>query len=246
MIRFLSLLGFVAGGILIGTVFGFAAAVVINPEASQGFVLCGGIFGGIAGFVLGKFCLFLLRVVFKIILGTTIGWVLGWLISLIWTGAPATLPLWCAAGGALYFLFRHRGQSSNQKLASSTGVRSSGFAAATGSDNNSRIRQGDSTYGTVILTIDGDQVRRGDSTYGDVIMCFDGNKVRRGDSAYGTIIVTVDGQKVRRGDSFDGTVIATLDGQKVRQGDSSYGTVIATTEGGYMSGAAAAAFLLLS
>lgn len=51
--------------------------------------------------------------------------------------------------------------------------------------------------------------------------------------------------RVRRGDSSYGPVIATVTGNTVREGDSSYGRVIATVEGGEMSGAAAAAFMLL-
>ena len=50
---------------------------------------------------------------------------------------------------------------------------------------------------------------------------------------------------MRRGDSSYGPVIATVNGNTVREGDSSYGRVIATVEGGEMSGAAAAAFMLM-
>ena len=51
--------------------------------------------------------------------------------------------------------------------------------------------------------------------------------------------------KVRQGEYSSGKVIATVDGNKVRQGEYSSGKIIATVEGGRMSGAAAAAFLLL-
>ena len=120
-------------------------------------------------------------------------------------------------------------------------MRSSGSSGGSG---GVRVREGDSSYGRILLTIDGDRVRRGDSSYGDILMRFDGNKIRQGDSSYGRVVANVDGNKIRQGDSTYGNVIATIDGNKVRQGDSSYGTVIATTEGGRMSAAAGAVYLL--
>lgn len=109
-----------------------------------------------------------------------------------------------------------------------------------------RIRMGDNSYGKVVLTVVGSKVRTGDSSYSSTIFTLDGNKVREGESSYGPVLVTLgaDG-KVRRGDSSYGPVIATVIGNTVREGDSSYGRVIATVEGGEMSGAAAAAFMLL-
>lgn len=41
-----------------------------------------------------------------------------------------------------------------------------------------KVRQGNSSYGDVILTMDGNKVRRGNSSYGDVIMTLDGEKIR--------------------------------------------------------------------
>ncbi len=113
-------------------------------------------------------------------------------------------------------------------------------------DGQTKIREGDSQFGRVILTIDGDRVRRGDSSFGEVLMRFDGNRIRQGDSCFGRIVATVDGDRVRAGDSSYGQVIAKIDGNRIRQGDSSYGAVIATTRGGRMSAAAAAVWLLLT
>ena len=43
-----------------------------------------------------------------------------------------------------------------------------------------KIREGNSSYGTVILLMDGTKVRRGNSSYGTVLMTLDGNKIRQG------------------------------------------------------------------
>ena len=141
MICFLSLLGFVAGGIIIGAIFGFAAAVSFNPLASQLFVLCGGVAGGIGGFVLGKFFLFLIRLVFRILFGAALGWVLGWGLSLIWPGAPSTLPLWFAVTGAIYFFIRHHHAKSTRNSGSSASSMDFGSTLTTGSGTMCRVRQ---------------------------------------------------------------------------------------------------------
>ncbi len=108
------------------------------------------------------------------------------------------------------------------------------------------IREGNSSYGRVFMTVTGNRVRLGDSSYGSVIFTIDGNKIREGDSMYGRVVATVDQDgRVREGDSAYGRVIATVDGNQVRAGDSSYGRTIANIEGGRMSGAAAASLLLL-
>jgi hypothetical protein len=113
-------------------------------------------------------------------------------------------------------------------------------------DATLRIRLGDSSYGKVVLTVMGSKVHLGDSGYTSTIFTLDGNKVREGDSSYGHVLVTLgSGGRVHRGDSAYGPVIATVTGSSVSEGNSSYGRVIATVDGGEMSGAAAAAFLLL-
>jgi len=126
----------------------------------------------------------------------------------------------------------------------------SGLSAASSSGSSgseqTKVREGDSPYGRVILTIDGERVRRGDSAFGEVVMRFDGNRIRQGDSPFGRILATVDGDQVREGDSSFGRVIAKIDGNKVREGDSAFGRVIAITEGNTMSAAAAAVQLCLT
>lgn len=117
--------------------------------------------------------------------------------------------------------------------------------AASGA-GRTRVREGDSTFGRVILTVDGDRVRLGDSAYGQVVMRFDGNLIRKGDSTFGPILANVDGSRVREGDSRFGRTIANIAANKVREGDSTFGRVLATTEGGRMSAAAAAVHLRLT
>jgi len=77
------------------------------------------------------------------------------------------------------------------------------------------------------------KIRSGSSSYGDVILTMLGNRVIKGSMPYGENMVT----------SSD--IVYTILGNQVIKGSSSYGDVIATTEGGVMSGAAAAAYLLL-
>ena len=36
------------------------------------------------------------------------------------------------------------------------------------------------------------KVRQGDSTWGSIVYTIDGNKIRRGDSSWGTVIYTLD------------------------------------------------------
>jgi hypothetical protein len=40
-----------------------------------------------------------------------------------------------------------------------------------------KCRQGDSSWGTVILTVDGSKVRRGDSSWGTVIATVEGGRM---------------------------------------------------------------------
>lgn len=121
-------------------------------------------------------------------------------------------------------------------------------AARSGSSSGSgariRIREGDSSFGRILLTMEGDRVRRGDTTLGEVIMRLDGQRIRQGDSTIGRILANVDGDRVREGDSSYGRILAKIDGNKIREGDSSYGRILATTEGGRMSAAVAAVYLL--
>ena len=117
--------------------------------------------------------------------------------------------------------------------------------AGTGSSGGTQIRRGNSTFGDVILTIDGKKVRAGNSMFGPVLMTFEGNQIRSGDSIFGTVLATVEGDSVREGNSIFGTTIATIHGNAVHEGTSMFGTVIATIDGGgRMAGAAAAVFLL--
>ena len=119
-----------------------------------------------------------------------------------------------------------------------TGIGSSG-------GSHTRIRRGNSSFGEIILSIDGTKVREGDSMFGQVIMTIDGNTIRRGDSMFGEVMASIDGQTVREGNSMFGTSIATIDGDCVREGTSMFGTTIAKIEGGgRMAGTAAAVFLL--
>jgi hypothetical protein len=53
-----------------------------------------------------------------------------------------------------------------------------------------KIRAGDSFYGPVILTVDGEHVRLGDLSYGKVIFTFDGKQLLNGDSRYGIVLAT--------------------------------------------------------
>lgn len=109
-----------------------------------------------------------------------------------------------------------------------------------------KIREGDGAYGTVILTVAGEKVHLGDSSYGDVIFTIDPPHVRDGDSSYGVVVATLgnDGQ-IHVGGSAYGKVIAVVSGNRVHEGNTKYGKVIATVDGGYMSGTAAATYLLL-
>lgn len=107
------------------------------------------------------------------------------------------------------------------------------------------IREGNSTYGKVLMTVDGNKVHQGNSSYGPVLFTIDGNKIREGNSSYGTIIATVENGKVIAGNSNYGKVVANVGEGQIREGNSSYGKVIANTDGGQMSGAAAASLLLM-
>ena len=69
--------------------------------------------------------------------------------------------------------------------------------------------------------------------------------MRMGQSPSGNIILTMDKNRIRRGNSPSGEIVMTIDGERIRKGNSPSGTIIATTNGGRMSGAAAAAYLLL-
>lgn len=109
-----------------------------------------------------------------------------------------------------------------------------------------RIREGDTRYGKVILTIDDEKVRLGDSKYGEIVFIIDGDHIRKGDSKYGKVIATAnpDG-RIIEGKKTYGPVVARVLNGKVREGNSKHGPAIAHTEGGLMAGAAAACFLLL-
>jgi hypothetical protein len=107
------------------------------------------------------------------------------------------------------------------------------------------IREGGSSYGKVLMTVDGNKVRQGNSSCGPVLFTIDGNKIREGNSSYGPIIATVENGKVMAGNSSYGKTIANVGEGQIREGNSSYGKVIANTDGGQMSGAAAASLLLM-
>jgi hypothetical protein len=111
--------------------------------------------------------------------------------------------------------------------------------------SSAKVRRGDSSFGDVLLNVDGKKIRSGDSSFGSVLMTIEGNQLREGDSMFGTVLATLDGNQVREGSSMFGDVIATIDGNKVREGTSMFGSVIATIDGGgRMSGAAAAVYLM--
>lgn len=117
--------------------------------------------------------------------------------------------------------------------------------ASSGISSQTQVHRGNSTFGEVILTIDGSRVIAGNSTYGAVILTIDGNQIRRGNSMYGDVMATVEGESVREGNSIFGNTFATINGNTIHEGSSMFGTAIATIGvGGRMAGAAAAVFLL--
>ncbi len=113
-------------------------------------------------------------------------------------------------------------------------------------DATLKIREGDGAYGKVLLTVKNTKVLLGDSSYGAVIFTIDPPHIRDGNSSYGTVVATLgkDGH-IHTGGSAYGKVIAVISGNRVHEGNTAYGNVIATVDGGYMSGTAAAAYLLL-
>ena len=123
-----------------------------------------------------------------------------------------------------------------------------GLLRGLGSETGSRgtcVRRGNSTFGDVILNVEGKRIRAGSSSFGTVLMTIEGNQLRDGDSMFGTVLATLDGNQVREGSLMFGNVIATIEGNQVREGSSMFGDVIATIDGGgRMAGAAAAVYLL--
>ena len=109
-----------------------------------------------------------------------------------------------------------------------------------------QIRSGNSSYGEVVMNVDGSKVRLGNSAYGPVLFNIDGDKIREGNSQYGRVVATADSNgRIHQGNGPYGKTIATVTGNRVREGNSEYGRTIANTDGGRMSGAAAASLLLL-
>lgn len=69
------------------------------------------------------------------------------------------------------------------------------------------------------MTIDGNKIRQGDSLFGKVLATVDGDKVIQGEPGlfgFGDkVIATIDGKKVREGNSVFGKVIATVGGGRM-------------------------------
>jgi len=55
------------------------------------------------------------------------------------------------------------------------------------------IRQGSTSYGTILLNYDGKNIRKGSTSYGTILYNFDGKNLRQGSTSYGTILFNVDG-----------------------------------------------------
>lgn len=126
-----------------------------------------------------------------------------------------------------------------------SGMLSGAGSGGGGGGYTTKVHRGSSTFGEVILSIDGNRVMAGGSTFGTTILTIDGNRIRQGNSAFGDVLATVEGESVKEGNSMFGNTIATISGNTVHEGTSKFGTPIATIDGGgRMAGAAAAVFLL--
>lgn len=53
------------------------------------------------------------------------------------------------------------------------------------------VRNGQSSYGTINYTIDGEYIREGQSSYGKILYNIDGNYIREGQSSYGKILYNI-------------------------------------------------------